>query len=303
MNRYSFLKILCLFGILFFGAAAERLAAQTNFSIHCVVIQPATTAGSNDATVRIEITQGNPPNQGLPPYNVYVTNALGSFQLKLQQVNCNPIFLTGLPAGNNRIYVYASTGQSDDEFVNIPVGGNAPPSICDYFQDPDCQAALIDLIKTGLEPAEAERCIQWEGDPCSSNGLIYRLGNVGIGTGNVPSGFSLAVQGGILTDNVLIELCEQYGWCDYVFEPKFKRPSLYEVDTYIRQNRHLPGVSSQQEILDQNGYELREAKLNQQEKIEEAYLYLIDLNHQMKSMEQKVAALREENELLKNKKK
>jgi hypothetical protein len=40
-------------------------------------------------------------------------------------------------------------------------------------------------------------------------------------------------------------------WPDYVFEPSYKLRNLSELETFIRQNKHLPGLPSQAEISHQ----------------------------------------------------
>jgi hypothetical protein len=120
-------------------------------------------------------------------------------------------------------------------------------------------------------------------------------GKVAIGTGNMPNmlganntgGYNLYVSGGILTEEVLVRT----GWADYVFEKDYPLPSLEAVEQHIQQKGHLPGVPSAAEV-EANGLGLAENALNQQVKIEELFLHLIELNKELK-------ALKAENEQLK----
>lgn len=115
----------------------------------------------------------------------------------------------------------------------------------------------------------------------------------------MPSGFRLAVKGGIVTDNVKISLCEKNGWCDYVFEPQYPLLSLYDVERHINQYKSLPRTHAQARMTAEGGYELGGVLLEHQEKIEEAYLHLIALETKVATLRAKVAALRLENEQLK----
>jgi hypothetical protein len=120
-------------------------------------------------------------------------------------------------------------------------------------------------------------------------------GKVAIGTGNMPNmlgvnntaGYNLYVSGGILTEEVLVRT----GWADYVFEKDYPLPSLEAVEQHIQQKGHLPGVPSSAEV-EANGLGLAENAVNQQVKIEELFLHLIELNKELK-------ALKAENEQLK----
>ena len=120
-------------------------------------------------------------------------------------------------------------------------------------------------------------------------------GKVAIGTGNMPNmlgvnntaGYNLYVSGGILTEEVLVRT----GWADYVFEKDYPLPSLEAVEQHIQQKGHLPGVPSAAEV-EANGLGLAENAVNQQVKIEELFLHLIELNKELK-------ALKAENEQLK----
>lgn len=126
----------------------------------------------------------------------------------------------------------------------------------------------------------------------SSNDLFINHsgfdGKVGIGTTNVPdnlpggidiSDYKLYVQGGILADEVRVRT----GWADYVFEADYQLPSLDEVALFIKNHKHLPNVPSAAQI-EAGGLNLADAAVLQQEKIEELFLYIIELNESVKEL-------------------
>jgi hypothetical protein len=41
-------------------------------------------------------------------------------------------------------------------------------------------------------------------------------------------------------------------WYDYVFEDNYKLPSIKEVEKYIKENKHLPDMPSEKELLESN---------------------------------------------------
>ena len=78
---------------------------------------------------------------------------------------------------------------------------------------------------------------------------------------------------------------------DYVFKSDYKLLPLNELDTYIKQNGHLPNIPRAEEV-EANGMELGELTRLQMEKIEELTLYMIE-------MKKELDALKQENEKLK----
>ena len=132
-----------------------------------------------------------------------------------------------------------------------------------------------------------------------TNGISYTNGQVGIGTGTFDSpNFNLYVTKGIKTEEVLVELCN--GWCDYVFEPTYALATLEEVDQHIQEKGHLPNMPAEHELEEQGGVKIGEMTYLQQEKIEEAFLHLIEMNKQIKEMQSQMDALKSENLKLRN---
>jgi hypothetical protein len=114
---------------------------------------------------------------------------------------------------------------------------------------------------------------------------------IGSPTTPMPGNYKLFVQGGILTEQVKVAVIGTSGWADYVFSPSYQLRSLAEVEAYIKENQHLPGVSSASE-LETEGLDLGAMQAIQMEKIEELTLYLIEL-------EKKIARLETQNPVLK----
>lgn len=121
--------------------------------------------------------------------------------------------------------------------------------------------------------------------------FISSDGNVGIGTTQVAGGeFKLYVQTGIRTHRVKVD---QANWPDYVFDKKYKLPSLKEIEAFIVSNKHLPGIPPASEI-ESEGLDLGDQQARLLKTIEELTLHMIRLSKQ-------VERLTEENEILKGK--
>ena len=99
---------------------------------------------------------------------------------------------------------------------------------------------------------------------------ITKEGRVGIGTSN-PT-YPLSVNGQIQSKEIRVET----GWSDYVFEKNYKLRSLSEIEKYIQQHQHLPGIPAAKEIQE-NGLPVGEMNTKMMEKIEELTLYTIQL--------------------------
>lgn len=110
--------------------------------------------------------------------------------------------------------------------------------------------------------------------------------SLGIGTSNFVDGtttYKLAVAGKIRAYEIKV----YNTWADYVFTNEYKLPTIDEVDSFIKENGHLPNVPSAKEIT-QNGLELGEMAKIQQEKIEELMLYIIQQNKRIEALEAKM---------------
>jgi len=123
----------------------------------------------------------------------------------------------------------------------------------------------------------------------TGNVLLNNTGSVGIGTGAVaiPVGVKLAVNGKVNCKEVEVTLS---GWSDYVFGKDYKLKSLYEVENFISENKHLPDVPSETEVL-QKGTNLGEMDAILLKKIEELTLYVIDLKKENDLLKAKIQKL------------
>jgi len=75
-------------------------------------------------------------------------------------------------------------------------------------------------------------------------------------------------------------------WKDCVFEESYKLISLKETEAFIKQNRHLPGIPSEKEVLD-NGINVSEMNALLLQKIEELTLYIIEQQKRIELLENK----------------
>ncbi|RWU09963.1 hypothetical protein [Pedobacter chitinilyticus] len=106
------------------------------------------------------------------------------------------------------------------------------------------------------------------------NGVPVMLadGNSNVGIGTLTPKEKLSVNGKIRAKEIKVELAN---WPDYVFEEGYQNQSLAEIEQFIKQNKHLPGVPTAKQV-EQEGVELGEMNKVLLKKIEELTLHLIE---------------------------
>lgn len=118
---------------------------------------------------------------------------------------------------------------------------------------------------------------------------IATNGNVAIGSTNTSEDFKLSVKGKVRADEVTVYT----DWADYVFAPDYNLKPIEEVNSFIKENNHLPDVPSEKEVLE-NGVEVGEMNKILLQKIEELTLYVIELNEKNKQLEDRINQMEEE---------
>lgn len=123
---------------------------------------------------------------------------------------------------------------------------------------------------------------------------VDNIGRVNIGKWYEPSGtggfeYELSVKGGILTEEIKVALWSD--WPDYVFAEEYELRSVEELEAFISENRHLPGMPSAREVEDNKGVELGEMNRLLLEKVEELTLYLLEVNKKNNLLEARLDQL------------
>lgn len=121
---------------------------------------------------------------------------------------------------------------------------------------------------------------------------LDRFGKVGLGTANPDE--RLTVKGKIHAEEIKVDLAVP---ADYVFQkyftgsstlkPDYQMLSLTEIESFVKENHHLPNIPSAQEIKE-NGLQLGEMNNLLLQKVEELTLYIIEQNKRIEALEAKV---------------
>ena len=103
---------------------------------------------------------------------------------------------------------------------------------------------------------------------------ITNDGNVGIGTTDT-RGYMLAVNGNAIFTKVVVKPYSL--WPDYVFKKGYDLLDLADLERYIRDHGHLPGIAIEK-VVQRQGIDLGEQQTALLKKVEELTLYLINEN-------------------------
>ncbi|MCP4051371.1 MAG: TMF family protein [bacterium] len=130
---------------------------------------------------------------------------------------------------------------------------------------------------------------------------IDAAGNVGIGT--VKPEAKLDVNGRIKANEFMYSTNV---WADFVFDPGYKLMPLYELESFVIKNRHLPGIFKENDVI-ASGVDLGNMQTKLLQKIEENVLYILQLNKKNKELKHiinnftaKVEKVEKENQKLKD---
>lgn len=91
-------------------------------------------------------------------------------------------------------------------------------------------------------------------------------------------------KGQVVLSRYRVSITNPNQWADRVFEPGYRLRPLSEVQQFINQNGHLPGIPSASEVL-KNGIDAGRMDATLLEKVEELTLYLIRLEQKMERLE------------------
>jgi len=110
-------------------------------------------------------------------------------------------------------------------------------------------------------------------------------GKVIIGNVTTPTNdYKLYVEKGILTEKIRVAVKSTSDWRDYVFEEDYEVMPIADLEDYVTENKHLPNIPSAEEMV-KDGLDVATIDAKLLEKIEEAYLYIIQLEKRIKALE------------------
>jgi hypothetical protein len=100
--------------------------------------------------------------------------------------------------------------------------------------------------------------------------------------------YKLFVEGGIAAREVKVTINT---FPDYCFADDYKFLSITDLEKYISENKHLPGMPSAKEVAENKGFELGDMQTKLLEKVEEQTLYILDLQKQIDDLKKQMESL------------
>lgn len=119
-----------------------------------------------------------------------------------------------------------------------------------------------------------------------SNGQIGIGINPGDALNDLPttagcSDCKLSVNGRIYSEGMTIRLSDS--WPDYVFDSNYQLMTLKDLENYLNNERHLPGLPTTEEVM-QTGIAIEQLNIALLKKVEELTLYVIELKKEVDNL-------------------
>lgn len=182
-------------------------------------------------------------------------------------------------------YVYLTSTSADAP--NAAIRGNAGTWLFGYGG-----ASGNEDISVGTQDGSGQRTLTFAAGG-SAKMKILANGNVSIGTMDAGN-YKLNVAGRLRAEEIVVNTTG----ADFVFEPSYKLRSLIELETFIKQNKHLPDITPASE-MQTNGVNMGDMQTKLLQKQEETVLYLIEQERKNSALEEKIDRLENENSELK----
>ncbi|CAL2093092.1 protein of unknown function [Tenacibaculum sp. 190524A05c] len=126
--------------------------------------------------------------------------------------------------------------------------------------------------------------------------VIYNTGKITVGTPKYDNdnNYRLYVKDGIKTERIKVEIANTNGWADYVFNENYHLIPLDKLNSFIKENKHLPEIPSAKEVVT-DGVELKNMSVLLLKKIEELTLYTIQQQELINEMKEEIKELKKKN--------
>lgn len=170
---------------------------------------------------------------------------------------------------------------------NISSGTHILKAIAVDNENAETSTSEIEIHANGTGGTSGNWTLAGNNQYNSNTGLIL-IGGGSTAPQNFDATTKLAVKGNIYAEKVTVQ---QNNWADFVFEKNYPLMPLPALQQYINKNKHLPGVPSAKEAIN-NPLDIAKTQALLLQKIEELTLYTLEQNKKMEALQRKVKQLR-----------
>lgn len=182
------------------------------------------------------------------------------------------IYVNGILKGENTNYTLIHRNADTDLIVGANLNSDAPEHYFAGYIDElrITKGAALWTENTFTPPGGLPKLV-CVGCEYSDRIVIYPDGSVTIGD-TAPKA-RLTVNGIVAAKEFIVKPDD---WADYVFSSAYSLLPISEMESYVKQHNHLPGIPSEAELKDQS-VSISDLMENNMKKIEELTLYLIQI--------------------------
>lgn len=170
------------------------------------------------------------------------------------------------------------------------VGNIKPYQRLMYFEYDNPDTKIFEVLNTASNYTAFSLKANGELDIHNGTVPLFHLGTDGMLSINNGTRETFKVEAGGLTRARKIKVDADV-WADYVFEDDYVLMPLSEVESFLKQHKHLPAVPSEQ-VIKEEGIDLAEMNAKMMEKIEELTLYLIQQNKELENIKAELETLK-----------
>jgi len=200
----------------------------------------------------------------------------GSWPMILRGIYYNPV-IDSLQPGGRHIAIETVSGDVvlGTTSGNLGVGTNSPTAQLHTTGSVRLAGLTSDSTQTNVLVSDA-------------NGNLFLRSASSLAANDIIRS-SLTVNGPIKAKRLTLSPSD---WPDYVFDSGYRLQPLSDVENYIREKHHLPGVVPAAEVQ-KEGTDVGDTQAVLLKKIEELTLYTIEQDHEIELLKKEMSALRQ----------
>lgn len=227
--------------------------------------------------------------------NVGVGNSNPAYKLDVSgTINATGLYVNGVPftggssqwttSGTNIYYSAGNIGAGiTSPTEKLHIVQSSATNWAGFFGNSNATGKGL-RVQSGSSTATAS-ILQLEDNSGNKRMIVRSDGKVGIGTLNPD--YLLTVNGKIKSEELQVVVDVP---ADYVFETNYPLLPLDELEKFVREQKHLPGVPSATELVEK-GWSVGDMSNKLLEKVEELTLYMLQLKQENELLKERVKKL------------